>query len=161
MGMDGGTELSQPTQLFLNNKMNKFLEKHGTNYMVTTLHSPWLNACAERTGTEITKMARTAIVAAKLGEDIWSFAEETAVHTLNQLPTKANPNFESPHKRSARSIGLPEHDCLPQTIYLRTFGCRTSRSIFTFILVCLRRDYSTRSGISWIELMTSQRWHDD
>jgi hypothetical protein len=124
IGMDGGTELGQPSRLWMANRIKEFLTSRGINYIVTTPHSPWLNARAERAGKEITKMARTALIAANLPEEMWPFAEEAAVHLLNQLPTKSNPNFEAPHERFSKSIGLSEADCKPRIQHLRTLGCR-------------------------------------
>ena len=82
------------------------------------------NGPIERAGQTIMKAARATLIDRGLPESDWPYAEEAAVRIINYLPSSANPDDESPHKRFARLTNMPAeyHEAPIKTI--RAFGCR-------------------------------------
>ena len=88
IGIDGGGEFGQGTQLFSASPIQRYLREKGIILRVTTAETPWYNARIERVGQSITSYARTALLAEHLPSKLWPFAEETAATIFNLLPVE-------------------------------------------------------------------------
>jgi len=83
-------------------------------------HTPQQNSKGERSGGIITAGARCAIIDSGAPEFLWPFAEEYMAHVNNLLPSKSNPDNESPYERMAKYLGL---NSTPYIAHLRLWGC--------------------------------------
>jgi hypothetical protein len=121
LGIDGGTEFAQAVKPFQRSKLLEWCKEEGIILAPTTPGTPWLNGWSERAGRTITERARTALLYQSVPERLWPFAEESVVIVTNLLPTRANPNYESPHERLAKALGLNEQAQFPYIMHLRSY----------------------------------------
>lgn len=94
---DNGTE-------YTSNSFTHFLRSENINHEVTNPDSPSQNGKAERYLALIQAKMRALLKGAPLvSEEYWDYAAEHAAYLLNHLPSKGNPNMNSP----ATMLGKP------------------------------------------------------
>ncbi|CAJ2508665.1 Uu.00g136910.m01.CDS01 [Anthostomella pinea] len=109
---------------FLGNdgQLKSYLAGNGTKYERTVPGTPAQHGRAEKTGDIIMTPARCAILASKLPESLWPWAEECSTELANLLPTRANPGSESPHQRLCTYLQLNDEASAQHLLHLRTWG---------------------------------------
>ena len=81
---DNGTE-------YVNNKLTSFFNEQGITHVLSAPYVPQQNGIIERDVRTVMESARTMINSAKLHKSLWAEAVNTAIHTLNRVPTTNNP----------------------------------------------------------------------
>ena len=114
---DGGTEFSPA-------EMRKLCKKKGVAFHPIVPGSSEQNGPSERTGRTLLEYSRASLHSIGAPESDWPYAEEATIHTLNKIPSSANPGNESPHERFAKALNLPQALQKPALKYLRTWGCK-------------------------------------
>lgn len=77
---------------FINNDLERFLDKRGTVHFYSATYTPEQNGRAERANRTVLDGIRTLLADSKLPERFWAEALNTFVYTSNRLTSKSNPN---------------------------------------------------------------------
>ncbi|KAI2732949.1 hypothetical protein DTO013E5_10235 [Penicillium roqueforti] len=107
--LDGGTEFKN----FIT-----WGTKKGMTFEVTPPYTAEPNGAVERFGGYVNDIQRTMIIDTKLPEELWPYAVETAIYTINRL---TNPKSQtSPLKHWRTELGIDNPD--PSLKHLRPWG---------------------------------------
>lgn len=97
--MDGGTEFKE----FI-----KWGEKHGMTFETTPPYTAEPNGTVERFGGHINDIQRTMIIDAKMPEEMWPYATDTAIYIYNRLVNPKTKISPLTHWRQELEIANPE-----------------------------------------------------
>ncbi|EKV05906.1 hypothetical protein PDIG_81030 [Penicillium digitatum PHI26] len=107
--MDGGTEFKE----FI-----KWGEKHGMTFEITPPYTAEPNGTVERFGGHINDIQRTMIIDAKMTEEMWPYATDTAIYIYNRL---INPKTKiSPLTHWRQELEIPNAE--PSLKHLKPWG---------------------------------------
>jgi transposase InsO family protein len=101
---------------YINDDMREYLKAQGIREERTPAYSPDSNGVAENKNKQLKNMVRTMLCAAKLGDEWWYWALDTAVYIWNRVVGKATFNktpYELIHPQQRK----------PSYKHFRRFGC--------------------------------------
>ncbi len=101
---------------YINDDMREYLKAQGIREERTPAYSPDSNGVAENKNKQLKNMVRTMLCAAKLGDEWWYWALDTAVYIWNRVVGKATFN-----KTPYELIHPQQHK--PLYKHFRRFGC--------------------------------------
>ena len=99
---------------YISGKMQQYLSQNGIQWQPTAPHTPEYNGVAERMNRTLIDMARTMLIAAKLGTEYWAEAIYTAAHIHNRRTTKRRKHVTPQELWTGTA---------PSISHLRVFGC--------------------------------------
>ena len=82
-----------------------------------------MNGKIERAAGEVLEKTRSTLLAYHIPEHLWPFVMETVIQVMNTLPTRANPDSQSPHEQFATALGMPESARKPYIRHFRAYFC--------------------------------------
>ena len=98
---------------YLGQEFQQYLKDNGIISQVTPPYTPQHNDVSERRNRTLLDMVRSMMSKAELPLSYWGYAQESAAHMLNMIPTKSVP--KTPYE-----IWTGKKPCLN---YLGVWGC--------------------------------------
>ncbi len=123
VGLDSGTEFGQATTPFHDDKFKAWARTKAIIVFTTTPETPWINGKIERTARSILDKSRSTILAYNIPIHLWAFVMETTVQVANALPTRGNPDDQSPHERFVTAVNMPIEARKPYLYHFRAYFC--------------------------------------
>lgn len=85
--------------------------------------TPWMNGKVERAAGEVLEKTGSTILAYHFPKRLCTFVMEIVIQVINALPTKANPDLQSPHEMFVTALGMPESARKPYIRHFRAYFC--------------------------------------
>ncbi len=108
---------------FFDDKFKAWTRTRGIIVFQTLPNTPWMNGKIERAAGEVLEKTRSTLLAYHIPEHLWPFVMETVIQVMNTLPTRANPDSQSPYEQFATALGMPESARKPYIRHFRAYFC--------------------------------------
>jgi hypothetical protein len=123
VGLDGGTEFGQASIPFHDDKFKAWARTKTIIVFTITPETLWMNGKIERAARSILDKSRSTMLAYNIPIYLWAFVVETTVQIANALPTRGNPDDQSPYERFVIAVNMPMEVHKPYLHYFRAYFC--------------------------------------